>query len=79
MLPSISLGQQVFVECDGCGPSIPARVTYISNEAEFTPPVIYSLETRGKLVFKIEARLIDVKAPLRVGQPVEVTLSDLRQ
>ena len=31
-------------------------VSYISNEPEFTPPVIYSNETRGKLVFMVEAR-----------------------
>jgi HlyD family secretion protein len=75
-LPRIKLGTQIFIACDGCGPDIPARVTYISNEAEFTPPVIYSLKTRDKLVFKIEARPVDAKAPLKIGQPVEVLVQE---
>ena len=33
-----------------------ATVTYVSNQPEFTPPVIYSLENRQKLVYLIEAR-----------------------
>lgn len=75
-LPRVKLGTQVFIKCDGCDAAIPARVSYVSNEAEFTPPVIYSLETRGKLVYKIEARPVDAKAPLKIGQPVEVLISD---
>ena len=43
------------------------------RHAEFTPPVIYSLEERAKLVFLIEA-LPDKPDSLRVGQPVDVTL-----
>jgi HlyD family secretion protein len=75
-LPHVKLGTQVFIHCDGCAEAIPARVSYVSNEAEFTPPVIYSLETREKLVFKIEARPVDAKAPLKIGQPVEVIVSE---
>ncbi len=44
------------LRCDGCAADIPAKVTYISTEAEYTPPVIYSNETRSKLVFMVEAR-----------------------
>jgi HlyD family secretion protein len=75
-LPHVKLGAQAFITCEGCSAAIPARITYVSNEAEFTPPVIYSLETRDKLVYKIEARPVDLKAPLRIGQPVEVLVSD---
>lgn len=74
-LAHVALGAQVFIACAGCGPNIPARITFIANEAEFTPPVIYSLETRDKLVFKIEAKPIDANAALRVGQPVQVIVS----
>jgi len=50
-------------------------VSYVSNEPEFTPPVIYSNETRAKLVFLVEARPSVENAPrLRPGQPVSVTL-----
>lgn len=70
-LPRISLGQPVSIHCDGCKADVPARVTFISRQSEFTPPVIYSLDERSKLVFLIEART-DTPSELRVGQPVDV-------
>jgi len=72
LLPRIALGDAVEVTCDGCSP-LTARVTFISRSAEYTPPVIYSLEERNKLVFMIEARS-DAPQSLRVGQPVSVAL-----
>ncbi len=72
MLPQIALGDAVAVTCDGCTP-VRAKVSFISHSAEYTPPVIYSLEERNKLVFMIEARN-DAPQGLRVGQPVSVTL-----
>jgi HlyD family secretion protein len=54
---------------------VPAAVSYVSNEPEYTPPVIYSNDTRAKLVFMVEARPAGEDAPkLRPGQPVAVTL-----
>ncbi len=73
-LPQIRLGDTVHVTCDGCANRITAKVSFISRTSEFTPPVIYSLEERGKLVFLIEA-LPDHPEQLRVGQPVTVTLA----
>ncbi len=73
MLPKLSLGDPVNIHCDGCGSAIPAKITFISRSSEFTPPVIYSLEERAKLVFMIEARTT-MPERLRVGQPVSVTL-----
>ncbi len=70
-LAKISLGQPVSIHCDGCKADVPARVTFISRTSEFTPPVIYSLDERSKLVFLIEART-DMPGELRVGQPVDV-------
>jgi HlyD family secretion protein len=73
VVPQIKLGQAVKVQCDGCAENLTANVSFISRSSEFTPPVIYSNEERGKLVFLIEAR---PQRPdqLRVGQPVSVTL-----
>jgi HlyD family secretion protein len=46
-------------------------VSYVSTEPEFTPPIIYSNDTRAKLVFMIEARPSDdAGRTLRPGQPV---------
>ena len=68
-------GRNVALRCDGCGDDVPATVSYIASEAEYTPPVIYSNETRAKLVFMVEARpSIENAGRLRPGQPVAVTL-----
>jgi HlyD family secretion protein len=65
-------GNAVSITCDGCPVPLPGRVTFVSSQAEFTPPVIYSIESREKLVFLIEARPED--GALLPGQPVDVTL-----
>jgi HlyD family secretion protein len=71
---SLKPGRKVSVGCDGCGAGVAAVVSYVSNEPEFTPPVIYSNETRAKLVFLVEARPSpESAARLRPGQPVSVT------
>jgi HlyD family secretion protein len=72
-LPKINYGQTVGVSCDGCENGLTAKVSFIARSAEFTPPVIYSLEERAKLVFLIEARP-DHPEKFRVGQPVTVTV-----
>ncbi len=74
-LGSVKLGQSVSVHCDGCAQAIGATVTYVAPQAEYTPPVIYSRESRSKLVFLIEARPTPADAALlHPGQPVEVLL-----
>ena len=73
-LATIALGDTVEVTCDGCAKPIAARVSFIARSAEYTPPVIYSLEERNKLVFMIEART-ETPEGLRVGQPVSVALT----
>jgi len=68
-------GRSVSIHCDGCAADVPATLSYISTEAEFTPPIIYSNETRGKLVFMVEARPSgDAATKLNPGQPVSVRL-----
>mgnify|MGYP003588946000 CR=1 FL=1 len=72
-LGGLTVGQKLVVQCDGCTNGIPAIVSYISTEAEYTPPIIYSNETRSKLVFMVEAKPQD-GANLHPGQPVRVEL-----
>nr|WP_198360761.1 HlyD family efflux transporter periplasmic adaptor subunit [Burkholderia ubonensis] len=70
---SLAPGRAVAIHCDGCAADVPARITYVSSQAEYTPPVIYSNESRTKLVFMIEARPAVADAPkLHPGQPVAV-------
>ncbi|MCA9688743.1 MAG: HlyD family secretion protein [Myxococcales bacterium] len=72
---SLKVGRALAVRCDGCGADIPATLSYVSSQAEFTPPVIYSNEMRRKLVFMIEARPAPDQATRRhPGQPVSVLL-----
>ncbi len=74
-LSSLALGQVLGVRCDGCENGLTAAITFIAREPEFTPPVIYSLESRQTLVYLIEARTAHDK-PLRLqpGQIVDVDL-----
>lgn len=74
-LPQLKVGETVSVKCDGAAHAFSATVNYISTQAEYTPPVIFSRETRANLVFMIEAKfsLADA-AELRPGQPADVQL-----
>ena len=40
----------------GCPASLAATITFVSPQAEYTPPVIYSREQRARLVYLVEAR-----------------------
>jgi HlyD family secretion protein len=72
-LGAVRIGQKLAVSCDGCPAPLAAEVSFISPQAEFTPPVIYSRQERAKLVFLIEARPAPGDAvKLHPGQPVEV-------
>jgi HlyD family secretion protein len=74
-LAQIKIGGTVSVECDGAAKPFSATVNYISTQAEYTPPVIFSRETRANLVFMIEAKFSAADAAeLRPGQPVDVEL-----
>lgn len=72
-LPELKYGDVVGISCDGCDKGLTAKISFIARSAEFTPPVIYSVEERAKLVFLIEARP-EHPEKFRVGQPVTVTL-----
>ena len=61
------------VGSDGCAPNLTATVSFIARAAEFTPPVIYSLTRREKLVFLVEAKPDDLSRPWHPGLPVDVT------
>jgi len=74
-LGGLKLGQKVNLACDGCAAGLAAHVSFIAPQAEFTPPVIYSKDSRAKLVFLVEARPAPADATkLHPGQPVDVTL-----
>lgn len=72
-LGGLQLGQQVQLQCDGCGPAFTAPITYVSPQAEYTPPFIFSKTNRSKFVYRVEAvPAPDIARRLHVGQPVDV-------
>ncbi len=72
---ALKAGDRVRVALTG-RPALDARVSYLSPQPEYTPPVLYNRENRAKLVFMIEATFADADArDLHPGQPVDVTLA----
>lgn len=69
----LSVGQRVMVSCVGCKNPIEEKITFISSNVAFTPPVIYSDDTRSKLVFRVEATpLTNDLIEFQPGQPVRI-------
>lgn len=75
MLAQLPVGTRVMVSCDGCAQPVEARVSFVATDPQFTPPVIYSLDQREKLVFLVEARF-DTATPIRPGMPVDVRIAE---
>ena len=73
-LPKLAIGDEVKVTCDNCAADLTAKIYFIATSAEYTPPVIYSLDERNKLVYLIQARPSRPDS-LRVGQPISVYLN----
>ncbi|MFA7263568.1 MAG: HlyD family efflux transporter periplasmic adaptor subunit [Caulobacter sp.] len=66
------IGRRITFTCDGCAAGLAATIDYVSPRPEFTPPIIYSRDSRDRLVFLVEARPAAPRA-LAPGQPVDVT------
>ncbi len=73
ILSTIHLGDRVDFSCDTCRTGLAGTISFIAPQAEYTPPLIYSESSKGKLVFMIEARPPPDQAVLfNPGQPVVV-------
>lgn len=78
-LPRLNLGQEVEVGCEACPAGLRATVSFISPQAEYTPPMIYSNESRSKLVFMVQAQPdAQTAATLKPGQPIDVRIAAKR-
>ena len=64
-------GRTVRFSCDGCAPRLQATIRYVSPRPEFTPPIIFSRDSRDRLVFMVEA-FPTRPAGLQPGLPVDV-------
>lgn len=75
-LHQLNLGQTITFSCDSCQNKTSATIIYISPQAEYTPPVIYSKDTRDKLVYLIRAAMpINIAENFHPGQPIDVYLN----
>lgn len=76
LLAGIKYGQAVRLRLDTGDPEapvfLPATVTWIGNEAEFSPKNIQTRESRNELVFRVRARAANQDGSLKRGLPVEV-------
>ena len=72
-LAAIQPGNGARVMVDGLPEPLVGKVSFISPRAEYTPPVIYSRQSRQKLAFMIEIAFDpEMAARLHPGQPVDV-------
>jgi len=72
-LAAIHANDPVTVTADGVKGSFSGKVSFISPRAEYTPPVIYSRESRAKLVYLVEASFPPESGfNLHPGQPVDL-------
>jgi len=71
LISSYKPGKTVAIAFDGGRSGITADVEFVASEPEYTPPVIYSLDARQKLMFLVEAIPSDPGA-LVPGQPIDV-------
>jgi HlyD family secretion protein len=70
---SLKAGDRVRVTLGGRGEPIEARVSYLSPEPEYTPPVLYNRDNRAKLAFMVEAVFPGGDGgDLHPGQPADV-------
>ncbi|MGE3626087.1 MAG: HlyD family secretion protein, partial [Hyphomicrobiales bacterium] len=74
MRAALRTGDGITVSCDGCPDGLTAKVRFISQQAEYAPPVIFSREERSKQLYMVEATPDDRARTLPVGQPVTVTV-----
>jgi len=71
----LKAGDRVGVTITG-RPAVEGRVSYLSPQPEYTPPILYNRENRAKLVFMVEATMPGEAArDLHPGQPVDVALA----
>jgi HlyD family secretion protein len=72
----VALGQEARVYVDAYpGRAFPARVSRVSQEAEFTPKNVETREERVKLVFAVEVALAENPGGvLKPGMPADATI-----
>lgn len=71
----VKLGQRAVVTVDSYpGRGFPGRVTYIADQAEFTPRNVQTKEERVNIVFAVKITLPNPEGRLKPGMPADVLI-----
>jgi len=73
-LNRLKVGDHINFSCQGCDEENAAVIHYISPDAEYLPPLVYSRDNKSRLVFRIKAHISTKPERFKPGQPVMVTL-----
>lgn len=73
-LATLKPGDALAVDCDSCAGPLVAHVSFIAQDAEFTPPIIYSDRERARLTYRVEARFDGAAPP--AGTPLRAHPAD---
>jgi HlyD family secretion protein len=72
----IHLGQNASMSVDSFpGEEFGAQVSYISDQAEFTPRNVQTVEGRSSTVYAVKLNVNDPKGQLKPGMPADVVFS----
>ena len=70
-LTNIQIGQKARISVDGLNQPVPAHVSYIANEAEFTPKNVQTKDARTRLVFEVKLSVNNANGQLKPGMPAD--------
>jgi HlyD family secretion protein len=74
MLGKLKPGMPATVEVGGRAEKYPARITWISSQAEFTPKTVLTPENRSVMVYAVRLRADNPGGILKDGMPADVIL-----
>ena len=70
---NVSLGNKARVDTEA-GTVVDGTVTWMANQAEFTPKNVQTQKARADLVYAVEVTVANPQGQLKIGQPVYVTV-----
>lgn len=74
-LNRVKLGAAARVYVDGdTGPALQGRVTWVADQAEFTPKNAQTRDARADLVYAVKVTVINSDNRLKIGMPADVCL-----
>ncbi|MCB9082304.1 MAG: HlyD family efflux transporter periplasmic adaptor subunit [Lewinellaceae bacterium] len=76
-LPNLALGQAVTVRVDQDAETnreVKGEISWIADQAEFTPKIVQTKEERVNLVYAVKIRVPNTDGRLKIGMPGELVL-----